>query len=195
MPAPIDFYFDFSSPYGYFASLEVESLAARHGRAVAWRPILLGVVFKTTGQSPLLNQPLRGAYARRDLERTARRLRAPYRLPDPFPINAMAASRAFYWLHGRDPAGAVAFAREVFHAIFAEGRDMGPPAAVIELARVDGLAAALDDPAVKARLKDEVDAAMALGVFGSPTLAVDGEPFWGYDRLADVERWLAAGGW
>jgi 2-hydroxychromene-2-carboxylate isomerase len=195
LAAPIEFYFDFSSPYGYFASLEVDALAARHGRAAAWRPILLGVVFKTTGQSPLLLQPLRGAYAKRDLARTARRLGVPYTIPAAFPINAIAASRAFYWLHDRDPTAAVAFAHKVFAAIFAEGHDMSPPAAVIDLARTEGLAQALDDPAVKARLKDEVDRAMALGVFGSPTLVIDGEPFWGYDRFSDAERWLATGGW
>ena len=195
MPAAVDFYFDFSSPYGYLASLEVDSLAARHGRVAAWRPILLGVVFKTTGQSPLLNQPLRGPYARHDLERTARRLGVPYRLPEPFPVNAIAASRAFYWLQDRDPAAALAFARRVFAAVFVDGRDIGPPAVVADLAGVKGVAAALDDPAVKDRLRREVEAAMARGVFGSPTLVVDGEPFWGFDRFADVERWLAGGPW
>ncbi|MGH6718547.1 MAG: DsbA family protein, partial [Alphaproteobacteria bacterium] len=88
----------------------------------------------------------------------------------------------------------------VFHAIFAEGRDLGPAAEVIALAEATGLAGpdvskALSDPAVKARLKTEVDAALARGIFGSPTLVVDGEPFWGFDRLVDVERWLASGGW
>jgi len=200
MADPIDFYFDFSSPYGYFASLGVDALAARHGRTATWRPILLGVVFKVTGQSPLLDQPLRGAYARRDLERTARRLGIPYRVPDAFPINALQASRAYYWLTGRDTGAARAFAKAVFHAIFAEGRDMGPADAVIALAETIGLAGpevagALNDPAVKARLKAEVDAALARGVFGSPTLVVDGEPFWGFDRLDDVEPWLRTGGW
>ena len=196
---PIDFYFDFSSPYGYFASLGIDALAARYGREVRWRPFLLGVVFKTTGQSPLLLQPLRGPYAKRDLERTARLIGRPYRLPDSFPINAMAASRAFYWLEASDAERAKGFARAVFHAIFGEGRDMGPPAAVVELAKAKGfandLAVAINDQAVKDRLRAEVDSALARGVFGSPYVIVDDEPFWGFDRFPQIERWLETGGW
>ena len=200
MVKAIDFYFDFSSPYGYFASLEVDALAERHGRTVTWRPILLGVLFKTTGQSPLLDQPLRGAYARRDLERTARRLGVPFTIPAAFPINALQASRAFYWLVDRDERIGRDFARAVFYAIFAEGRDLGPAQAVIALAGALGrpaeeISAALGDPGVKDRLRRKVDAALADGIFGSPTVVVDGEPFWGFDRFADVERWLATGGW
>jgi len=200
MPAPLDFYFDFSSPYGYFASREIEGLAARHGRTVVWRPILLGAVFKVTGQGPLLLQPLRGPYATRDLERTARLLKAPFRLPTVFPVNALAASRAFYWLHDRDPAKARTFARAAFDAIFGRGEDLGSAPPVVALAKARGLAgdelaAALEEPAVKARLKDAVDAAVAAGVFGSPFVVVDGEPFWGHDRFAQIDRWLSTGGW
>ncbi|HEX6102775.1 MAG TPA: DsbA family protein, partial [Alphaproteobacteria bacterium] len=80
MAAPIEFWFDFSSPYGYFGSRRIEGIAARHGRTVRWRPFLLGVLFQTTGQSPLLNQPVRGPYARRDIERTSRLYGVPFRL-------------------------------------------------------------------------------------------------------------------
>src|SRR3546814_13868867 len=77
MPAPIDFYFDFSSPYGYLAAEQVDALAARHARGVAWRPILLGVVFLQAGGPPLLKIPLQGGYARPDpIGRTAGRERA-----------------------------------------------------------------------------------------------------------------------
>src|SRR3546814_6947662 len=82
MPTPIDFYFDFSSPYGYLASEQIEALAARHGRTVACRPILLGVVFQQTGGQPLLDIPLKGGYARNDLARSARLLGLPSQLPD-----------------------------------------------------------------------------------------------------------------
>jgi 2-hydroxychromene-2-carboxylate isomerase len=70
-PAPIDFYFEFSSPYGYLASLRIDDIAAKHGRKAVWRPFLLGVVFQITGHSPLTNQPLRGDYARLDFDRSA----------------------------------------------------------------------------------------------------------------------------
>jgi len=80
---PIYFYFDFSSPYGYLASRRIEAMAARHGRGVAWRPFLLGVAFQKTGQSPLVEQPLRGAYHERDFARSARLHGIPFRLPEP----------------------------------------------------------------------------------------------------------------
>jgi 2-hydroxychromene-2-carboxylate isomerase len=200
MPAPIDFYFDFSSPYGYFASLRIDGVAARHGREVAWRPFLLGVVFKTTGQAPLTQQPMRGKYARHDFARCARLYGAPLTWPKSFPIATQAAARAFYWLADRDPAQAKAFARAAYHAFFGEGRDISPPEVVVEIGQtlgIDGaeLAAALAEPAVKQRLKDETAAAIAAGVFGSPYIVVDGEPFWGADRLDHVDRWLETGGW
>ncbi|MBI2225012.1 MAG: DsbA family protein, partial [Betaproteobacteria bacterium] len=72
MANPIDFYFDYSSPYGYFAAMKIDDLAARHGRSVNWKPILLGAVFKVTGGKPLPSLPLKGDYAKRDMARSAR---------------------------------------------------------------------------------------------------------------------------
>ncbi len=198
--SPIDFYFDFSSPYGYLASERIDGLAGKHGRAVTWRPILLGVIFRVTGQSPLTEQPLRGDYARRDFARSARLYGVRFVIPDPFPISTLAAARAYYWLGERDPAAARALAHGVFRAYFGEGRDMSSAEAVVGVAEalgIDGgeLADVLRDPAVKERLKAEVQAAIERGVFGSPTIVVDGEPFWGADRLDHVDRWLETGGW
>ncbi len=200
MAEPIDFYFDFSSPYGYFASRLIDDIAARHGREVNWRPFLLGVVFKITGQTPLTQQPMRGDYAVRDFERCARLYDIPFTWPERFPIPTQNAARAFYWLSDSDPARARDFARAAYHAYMGEGRDISTPGAVVEIAEglgIDGaaLAAALGDPAVKERLKTEVEAAIAAGIFGSPTIVVDGEPFWGADRLDHVARWLETGGW
>jgi len=81
MPSPLRFHFDFSSPYGYLASQRIESLAARHGRAVEWRPVLLGAAFKIAGTQPLTSIPLKGDYARRDLPRTARFHGIEFRMP------------------------------------------------------------------------------------------------------------------
>jgi 2-hydroxychromene-2-carboxylate isomerase len=98
MAESIDFYFDFSSPYGYFAAEKIDEIAARHARSVVWRPILLGAVFKITGQQPLPSIPLKSDYAKRDLERCARLFGLPFRIPSTFPIAGTAPSRAFYWL-------------------------------------------------------------------------------------------------
>jgi 2-hydroxychromene-2-carboxylate isomerase len=200
MPDPIDFYFDFSSPYGYLASTRIDAIGARHGRDVVWRPFLLGVAFKTTGQKPLTEQPLRGPYSARDFGRSARLLGVPFTLPTPFPFPSLAACRAFYWLAERDPGKAKALARTVYRAAFGEGRDMRSVDAVAGAASGIGidpvaLKAACEDPAVKDRLKNATEAALARGVFGSPFIVVDGEPFWGHDRLDQVEKWLARGGW
>ena len=200
MPQPLDFYFDFSSPYGYFAATRIEDVAARHGRQVNWRPILLGVVFKQTGQQPLAQIPLKGEYSMRDLPRSARWFNVPFKMPSRFPIAGTAASRAYYWAQDHDPVLAKRLALALYQAYFVEDRDISVPevtadvAGEVGLARVD-LLSALSDAPVKERLKREVEAAMARGVFGSPYVIVDNEPFWGSDRLDQVERWLATGGW
>jgi 2-hydroxychromene-2-carboxylate isomerase len=200
MANPIDFYFDFSSPYGYFASSRIDALAAKHGRSVIWRPILLGVVFKITGQQPLPTIPLKGNYAQHDLVRLARLFGLPYKTPSKFPVSGTAPSRAFYWVGDKDPALAKKLAQALYHAYFAEDRDISNPEVTANVAAKlgidrDRLLQALNDPAVKERLKTEVDAAIERGVFGSPFIVVDKEPFWGSDRLDQVEKWLATGGW
>ncbi|HXV22650.1 MAG TPA: 2-hydroxychromene-2-carboxylate isomerase [Alphaproteobacteria bacterium] len=200
MTEPIEFWFDFSSPYGYIGSCRIEEVAARHGRGVCWRPFLLGVLFQTTGQSPLLQQPLRGPYAARDIPRTARLYGIPFRLPEPFPFASIAAARLFYWLEGRDREAARGYAKAVYARAFVEGRavisaeEAADVAAGLGLDRAEVLEA-LQRPEVKARLKAINDEAIAKGVFGSPFFLVDGEPFWGHDRLDQLDRWLATAGW
>ena len=196
----IDFYFEFSSPYGYIAAQQVDELGKRVGRQVNWRPMLLGPVFKVTGQAPLVEIPMKGDYSKHDFSRTARRHKIEYRHPEKFPVGTVAALRAFYWQLDRDPAKARELARAIYKAYFVDGIDISAPANVIEVAASAGLeraalAAALEDPAVKERAKKEVDAAIAAGVFGSPFFVVDGEPFWGSDRLPMVEEWIRTGGW
>lgn len=200
MANPIDFYFDFSSPYGYFASTRIDAIAARYGRDVVWRPILLGAVFKLTGQQPLPTIPLKGSYAKHDLVRSARLLGIPFKLPGKFPIAGQAPSRAYYWLSDRDRASATRLAQALYHAYFAEDRDISSPEVTANVAAKLGMdraavLAALSDAAVKERLRTEVDAAIERGVFGSPYVVIDGEPFWGADRLDQAEKWLATGGW
>jgi 2-hydroxychromene-2-carboxylate isomerase len=196
----IDFYFEFSSPYGYIAAQQVDDLGKRVGRQVNWRPMLLGPVFKLTGGAPLVEIPMKGDYSKHDFVRTARRHKIAYRHPQKFPVGTVAALRAFYWQSDRDPAKAHELARAVYKAYFADGIDIGAAANVIEIAGAIGidraaLAAALEDPAVKERARKEVDAAIAAGVFGSPYFVVDGEPFWGSDRMPMVEDWIRSGGW
>lgn len=198
---PIDFYFDFASPYAYLASARIDALAARWDRVVHWRPILLGVVFKTTSGMPNLNKPLQGDYLRHDVPRCARLWGVTLHQPLPGPFPSLAASRAFYWL---DQAGGehspAALARALFQAHWAEGRDMALPENVLDVAASlglerDAVEAGIALPAVKDRLRVETEAAMARGVFGAPFFFVGDEPFWGADRMDQMEEWLRRGGW
>jgi 2-hydroxychromene-2-carboxylate isomerase len=198
--APVDFYFEFSSPYGYIASRLAEDLEQRIGRPLRWRPILLGPIFKLTGQAPLTQLPMKGPYAQNDFSRTARLHKLPYRHPDKFPIGTVAACRAFYWMHDRDPAAARGLAKALYRAYFEDNRDIGAIPVLLEVAREAGvdaveLSAAIEDPAVKERMKAEEDAAIAAGVFGSPFFIADREPFWGVDRIPMLEQWVRSGGW
>lgn len=200
MAQKFEFYFDFSSPYAYLASERVDAIAAKHGMQVIWRPFLLGAVFKLTNTAPLIGQPLKGDYSLHDLKRTARRYGFPFALPDQFPFGSVTASRAFYHIEQTNPAGAVRFAKAVFRASFAARRDMCPVESVVAVAIEQGfdgddVMAGIQSAGIKAHLKQEVDRAIARHVFGAPFFFIDDEPFWGHDRLTDIDCWLDQGGW
>jgi 2-hydroxychromene-2-carboxylate isomerase len=185
MAAPIEFYFDFSSPYGYVASHKIDALAAKHGREAAWRPFLLGVAFKVTGVQPLPSIPVKGDYAKHDFLRSARFHGVPYRHPTNFPIASVAPTRAFYWLNAKDPKRAKDLASALY-AAYAVAATAGLAA--------DEVRAGINDQAVKDLTKAAVDKALATGAFGSPYVVIDGEPFWGVDRFDQIDKWLATGG-
>ena len=200
MAKPVDFYFDFSSPYGYFASCKIDALAAKHGRETIWRPFLLGVAFKATGGAPLPSIPIKGQYHLRDMLRTAKYLGVSYRHPSVFPIASVSACRAFYWMDAKDPKRAKELAKALYAAYFIDNVDISGAESVVAVAAKSGLNAdevrsGIGDQATKDRTKVEVDKAISLGAFGSPYIVVDGEPFWGSDRLEQIDKWLATGGW
>jgi len=170
MAREIDFYFDFSSPYGYLASTAIEAVAARHGRAVRWRSFLLGALYKRTGYHPL-EQPEKRRYMMHDLARSARLMGVPLAVPPSFPESLLAASRAVYWIADQNKAVAGAFATAAFRAYWVEGRMLSDPAVVAAIAAEYGIereriVAALADPAVKDRLRTETEAAIAAEAAG-----------------------------
>ncbi|WP_347248847.1 2-hydroxychromene-2-carboxylate isomerase [Zoogloea sp.] len=198
MSAPIDFYFDFSSPYGYLASEQIDALGAKHGRAVMWHAIVLDAQFQPQGGMKIPTALMRTEYVKRDVERSAAYFGIPYKAPAPYPVHTEHAARAFQWLSDRNPDEARSFAHAVFRAYFVEGRNIAETAVLLEIAENlkldrDDVSAAFSDSATKARLKAEIDLAEARGVFGSPFFIVEGEGFWGNDRLPQLERWLAKG--
>jgi 2-hydroxychromene-2-carboxylate isomerase len=199
MADPIEFFFDFSSPYGYFASTQIETLAAKHGREVLWRPYLMGAALKLMNAPPNVEYPLKGEYVRHDFDRTARWFGVPFRTPAPFPVATVAAARAFYWTDAQDPKRAKDIAMALYKAYFVEGINISDAENVVKVGASAGLDAdqlrtGIGEPAVKERLKAVTDDAVKRNIFGSPFIVVDGEPFWGTDRLAQVDRWLADGG-
>ena len=195
---PIDFYFDFSSPYSYIASEWIEALAARHGRTVSWNAMLLGVTFQAAELKSPVSHPIKREYSLLDFERSARFASVPFKLPEKFPIATQNAARVFWWLQERDPLQAAGWARHGLRAYFTRGIDLSNPAQLRALAVEYGLDAdeaegVFGGQAWKARLKQACDDAVARGVFGAPFFFVDGEPFWGNDRRRQIERWLEQG--
>ncbi len=196
--APVEFYFDFISPFGYLAAAKIDELADRYGRETRWQPMMLGVtVMKVMGLKPLLDTPLKGDYMRHDIPRLARIFGVPLKMIDDVP-SPLAPARAFYWLDARDPALAKQLAQRLYTRLFARGEDISAPESVAEEAAALGIArqetlTALQSETVKQRLHAAIDASIAKGVFGSPFFIIDGEPIWGCDRLWMVEKLLAEG--
>lgn len=198
MAATLDFYFEFSSPYGYMAATQIEKLAEETGLALRWHPILLGPMFKAMGSAPLTQIPLKGDYALRDFKRSASLAGIPYSQPEPFPIATVAAARAAYYAIQNHGAKAPGLIKALYHAYFAVGRAINDAGVVLDIVAQQGLdraefeSAIASDP-VKEGLKKEIEDAMARGVFGSPFMLVGDEPFWGFDRFDHIRKWVAAG--
>tara|TARA_E500000318_G_scaffold56896_1_gene52894 strand:- start:771 stop:1391 length:621 start_codon:yes stop_codon:yes gene_type:complete len=191
----VSFYFDFSSPYGYLAAERMEEFESRVGVTVIWRPFMIGAAFKQTGQSPLLGQPIRGKYFRHDMERCAKFQRTPFKIPENFPYSALVPTRAFYWLESRSPALARRFAKDIYRGYFADGLDMANPENVFAAAtrhsiNPSEMRAAIETPRWKNHTREITDEAIAMGTFGSPFFFYEDEPFFGNDRLDQLEQWI-----
>ena len=193
---PVEFWFDYTSPYSYFAAWKIEGIAMQYGRTVAFKPFLLGAVFPLSGSAPLVQQyEPKARYSKHDFERSARFSGLPYRYPDNFPMLTQNIARATIYLTEHAPGKVPAFAKGAMRAYFTESAPINDPAWIGAFAAelgADGAAtaAACADPAYKDKLKSQTEAAIAQGTFGSPWIVVDGEHFWGHDRLAQVEWWL-----
>jgi 2-hydroxychromene-2-carboxylate isomerase len=192
--AKVEFFFDFGSPTTYLAYLQLPKIAARTGAEIVYRPMLLGGVFKATGNSTPAAIPAKARFMHADLTRYAARYGVPFVQNPHFPINTLHLMR-----------GAVAAQRlgcftpycdAVYDAIWAKRKAMGDPKVVAEVlseAGIDARAlfALLEDQGVKDELRATTEEAVARGAFGAPTFFVDGVMFFGQDRLEFVEEALA----
>ena len=194
MSRTVEFYFDFGSPTAYLAYRRLRQLAQAYGLTIEYRPILLGGVFKATGNTSPVAIPAKGEYMlKHDLPRFARRYGVPLNFNPHFPINTLNLMR-----------GAIAamrlgcfdaYADAVYDAIWVGEKNMGDPDVVADTLTAAGLDAdALlglsQEPEVKSELVKATEEAVARGVFGAPTLFMDGEMYFGQDRLDFIEEAL-----
>jgi 2-hydroxychromene-2-carboxylate isomerase len=191
----VEFYFDFGSPYSYLAYKALPAIAAAHGAQILWRPMLLGGVFKATGNHSPAEIAAKSAWMQRDMERWAARYGAAFRRNPHFPINTLTLMRgaAGMQLRGRDFDK---YVETIFGAMWAEPCNLGDAQELAAVLRAAGFDAGefqslVNDAAVKERLKQQTEEAVARGVFGAPTFFVGEDMFWGQDRLDFVAEALA----
>ena len=187
------FYFDFLSPYAYIAASQVHSLAARNGARVDLAPVLLARFLDAHGTKGPAEVPAKRAYTIRDAIRKATALNLPIRPPPSHPFNPLPALRVASLPMDDDARRRLVAA--LFHATWGNGRGVDGLEAVAAAASEAGfdgpaLAAAATSAEAKDRVRDRTEEAVARGVFGVPTLWIDGELFWGVDSLPFAEAHL-----
>ena len=198
MAEPIIFYWDFPSPYAYIGANLIEAVANKHGRAVDWRAVSIGHLWKAIpDRTPF--PKIKMDYMMHDWTRSAELADLPIvTTPTPFPTDAKLPRLLFYRLKAQDPAKAIALAKAVFRQYWGEGRDIARPehlaGLLSSLAIPEAeLTAAAEDGAARQAVLDATAEAISRQAFGTPTFIVDGEMFWGSDRIDHIDRWLARG--
>jgi 2-hydroxychromene-2-carboxylate isomerase len=194
MSMTVEFYFDFGSPTAYLAYRQLLQFNAAYGLNIDYRPILLGGVFKATGNTSPVAVPAKGNYMlEHDLPRFATRYGVDLVFNPYFPLNTLTLMRGAIATHRMDCFEH--YVNTVYRAIWVEGKNMGDPDVVIEVlneAELDtqGILALASDDDVKASLIANTDAAVARGIFGAPTMFLDDEMYFGQDRLDFIEATL-----
>ena len=192
----ITFYFDFGSPASYLASKQLPLIADQTGAKLEWHPMLLGGVFRATGNRAPAEVPAKGSYMFKDLTRCAKRYGAPLAMNPFFPINTLQMMRAATGVQMREPSKFLPFVETIFSGMWEKGLNLGDEAVLrttLEGAGLDAAAilAMTADAEVKDQLKTTTEVAVARGVFGAPTMFVGDEMFFGQDRLDFVREELA----
>jgi 2-hydroxychromene-2-carboxylate isomerase len=192
MANAIPLYLDFASPYAYLALAPLARLAEEHGRDLELRPMLLWAVFKQQGVSNPIEKPARRRYFLEDVQRSADFFGVPLQLPDPLQVSAHLAARLFHAWTAEHPQHALILAQEIFEAFFVAGHDITKPETLARLpclaaASPDAVRAALDGKAGRDRLAATIEEAVRDEVIGVPFTLLDGESFFGADRLHQIE--------
>lgn len=192
----VEFYFDFGSPASYLAWTQLPAIAAQHDARLVYRPVLLGGIHKATNNASPATIASKGAWMQVDLARFARRYGVQFRYNPHFPINTLMLMRAATGLQMQDEALFLQYVDVVYRAMWEQPRNMADPATIAEVLAAGGLDVSLllqltESPAVKAKLKEDTEAAVARGLFGAPTMFVGNEMFFGQDRLDFVKEALS----
>ena len=192
--AEIEFWFEFASTYSYPAAHAVEAAASARGVAVKWRSFLLGPIFAAQGwnDSPFNIYPAKGAYMWRDLARICGSQGLPLKKPSQFPRGSLLGARIVCRFHDAPWAGD--FVRRVYSANFADDLDIASPFVIGKILADMGqtpapIMQAVQEQTSKEAFRAQADKAVALGIIGAPSYVVDGEVFWGGDRLAQALDW------
>ena len=193
----VEYFFDVGSPTAYLAWTQLPKIAAETGATIAWRPMLLGGVFKATGNASPVTVPAKGRWMNDDIARWAHRYGVPFAFNPHFPINTLTLMRGATGLQMRRPADLPRYLDVVERAIWEAPTNLGDPAvlaATLSAAEFDAdeFAALVADPDVKARLIATTEEAVARGAFGAPTFFVGEQMFFGQDRLDFVREALLA---
>ncbi len=188
MNKTLEFFFDVGSPAAYLAWTQIPRIAAESGATLVWRPMLLGGVFKATGNTSPVMIPAKGSWLMADLARFAARYGVPLNIPKEFPVNTLSLMRGAAGMQLQHPQDFMRYLTAAFEGIFARGLAMGDAAVVAQVLRDAGLDPAefltlIGDPAVKQALLATTDEAVARGVFGAPTMFIGEEMHFGQDRL------------
>ncbi|MFC5419859.1 2-hydroxychromene-2-carboxylate isomerase [Bosea eneae] len=191
MPGALRLYLDFASPYSYFTLHSLARLADEHGRALELRPILLWAVFKQQGVANPLEKPARRRYFLEDVTRSAEFFGLPFRIPEPLQISAHLAGRLYHAWTATRPQDGLRLASEIFEAFFARAEDITDPAVLAALPCLSGetpeaIRVMIDGPKGRQRLSDAVEEACAANITGVPFVTLDGESFFGADRLPQI---------
>ena len=195
----VEYFFDVGSPTSYLAWTRLPQIAAETGATIAWRPLLLGGVFKATGNASPVTVPAKGRWMNDDIRRWADRYGVPFRFNPHFPINTLTLMRGATGMQMRRPDDFARYLEFVERAMWVEQKNLGDPAVLAATLAEAGFDAAefmalVGDPEVKARLIATTDEAVARGVFGAPTFFVGATMFFGQDRLDFVREALLASG-
>ena len=195
MTKTVEFFFDVGSPTTYLAYTQLPAIAAACGAQLVWRPMLLGGVFKATGNASPVSVPAKGRWMNQDMQRWARRYGATLVFNPHFPINTLTLMRAAVGLQMREPAEFLRYLDLMFGAMWREPRNLGDAEVLAQALRDGGfdpahIAALAANPEVKAQLVANTEEAVARGAFGAPTFFVGEQMFFGQDRLEFVREAL-----